>query len=232
MTYAPRIHTLDLASLSDRLDALQSRADSLARNREIIGPLQVEPVLGRLLECLAEQEGQLRRHRTCFFDDVRNAHRGNADRARELGLRDQEFVKNLLQVLAWVDGNGRGCERRRHDDPLVIIADFHIEGVASAEAEAQTPLIVDPNRMLAGAVAGQGFKPIRLRPPQILKSRRRVQLIEPHKAAPENIGRQSARFASDKQFLGFGIGKRPDHHRKHKRIVYACQSARQARMAS
>jgi hypothetical protein len=75
---------------------------------------------------------------------------------------------------------------------VVIVADFDIKGIAVAEAKAQTPLIVDPDRVLADAIACQGFEPVRLRPSQIFKSRRSVQLTEPHLSALENVRRQSA----------------------------------------
>jgi hypothetical protein len=40
---------------------------------------------------------------------------------------------------------------------VVIVADFDIKGVAVAEAKAQTPLTIDPDRVLADAVACQGY---------------------------------------------------------------------------
>jgi hypothetical protein len=41
-----------------------------------------------------------------------------------------------------------------------IVRDLNIEGIAVAEAKADTPLVIDPDRMLSSAVAFQGFEPI------------------------------------------------------------------------
>jgi len=45
----------------------------------------------------------------------------------------------------------------------MIIDDLYIEGVAIAKAKADTPLVVDPYRMLSRAVVFQGLQPIRRR---------------------------------------------------------------------
>ena len=43
----------------------------------------------------------------------------------------------------------------------MAIGDLYIEGVAIAKAKADTPLIIDPNRMLSRAVVFQGLQPVR-----------------------------------------------------------------------
>jgi hypothetical protein len=42
---------------------------------------------------------------------------------------------------------------------LVIIDDFHIKRVPVFPTEANTPLIVEPNRILTGAVSSKRFEP-------------------------------------------------------------------------
>jgi len=43
----------------------------------------------------------------------------------------------------------------------MIVGDLDIERVAVEKAKAYAPLIIDPDRMLAGAIALQCFEPIR-----------------------------------------------------------------------
>jgi hypothetical protein len=104
----------------------------------------------------------------------------------------------------------------------MIISDLDIECLTIGEAKADTPLIIDPDRMLTDAIALQGLKPIGRRQAQISDGPRRIQLLQAHGCTPQNIARQLAGFARSEEAFGAGIGKRSDHERC-KQNGYGCQ---------
>jgi hypothetical protein len=89
----------------------------------------------------------------------------------------------------------------------MIIRDLDIEGVAVGKSEADTPLIVDPNRMLARSIAFECFETIRRRQAQVRDADCGVQLLQSHACPPQNIARQSPSLASVEEPLGFSISK-------------------------
>jgi|SRR5579872_742599 len=91
--------------------------------------------------------------------------------------------------------------------PSVIVSDLNIERIAVEKAKADTPLVIDPDRMLSCSVVFQSFQPIRRWQPQILKPRCGMQLTKPHRGPLADIRRQSPTFASLEQSRGFGIGE-------------------------
>ena len=107
----------------------------------------------------------------------------------------------------------------------MVIGNLDIECVAVGKAKAEAPLIVDPDRMPAGAVACERFEPVRRRQAQILDAGRRIQLPQPHCGAPQDIARQPSRFAGGEEPLGFGIGKRSNHYAIYKQNVYISQAS-------
>jgi hypothetical protein len=62
----------------------------------------------------------------------------------------------------------------------MIIGDFDIERIAVHEAKAHTPLIVDPDRMLASPVAFQQLKTVRWRHAQVVSRHRAAAAALPH----------------------------------------------------
>src|SRR5262249_5248950 len=53
--------------------------------------------------------------------------------------------------------------------PSMIVDDLDIVGVAVAPAEADAPLVIDPNAVLPFAISGQPLQPISRRRPQVLE---------------------------------------------------------------
>lgn len=61
---------------------------------------------------------------------------------------------------------------------LVIVADFNIVRVAITESEADSPLIIDRDRVLSLAVVLQRVQPISGWNPEIVEARREVNVLE------------------------------------------------------
>src|SRR5258706_1851267 len=79
-------------------------AERVARRRQIIGRLQVEPIFRRLTERLAEQQRQVGADRPCASDDMGYPHRRHADRTRKCGLRDADLAENLGKKFTRMNG--------------------------------------------------------------------------------------------------------------------------------
>jgi hypothetical protein len=60
----------------------------------------------------------------------------------------------------------------------VVINNLDIFRVPVTPSETDTPLIVDPDAVLAGAVTCQSLKPITRREPQVVKPGRGVQIAQ------------------------------------------------------
>jgi len=72
-------------------------------------------------------------------------------------------------------------------------------------------LPVDPDAVLAGAIAPQGFELIAWRGTQIAKPRRRVQHIELTQCHALEGPPARRTFAISKEALGCPVGKAPNH---------------------
>jgi hypothetical protein len=57
----------------------------------------------------------------------------------------------------------------------VMVDDFDHGGGVVAPDEADPPLVVDPNAVLASAIVPQRFQPVRRRYAQIIQSKRRIR---------------------------------------------------------
>jgi hypothetical protein len=62
----------------------------------------------------------------------------------------------------------------------VVVDDFHIRGAfrAPRPLEAETPLLIDPDAELSGAIAFQGFEPVALQEAQIVQTHCRVENLK------------------------------------------------------
>jgi hypothetical protein len=93
----------------------------------------------------------------------------------------------------------------------VVIDDFHVVDVTFDPSEADTPLIVDPDAVLAFAVALERLKTIGWRNSQIIKGE---GIAEHTQLAPGHgldIGRQAPGRRSAPDLFRFPVGKGSDH---------------------
>jgi len=92
-----------------------------------------------------------------------------------------------------------------------MIYDFNVIRIAPGPPEADAPLIVDPDAMLAGTVALQFLQPVAGRHPQILQ---RLSGIDSHQP-PQHGALERRGKAPDalpvEEMLRISIGEAPDH---------------------
>jgi hypothetical protein len=84
-------------------------------------------------------------------------------------------------------------------------------GVAILPNEAHSPLIVDPDRMLAGATAYECFEPIAGRNPQVFETRNRRQKEQFRHGSTRNFRRYAFRRRASRQRLRALVAKAADH---------------------
>ena len=84
-------------------------------------------------------------------------------------------------------------------------------GVTIAPHEADTPLIVDANRVLAVAVAAQGLQAIAGRRAQIIEQDGRIDGQELRSRARLNLRRQTANGVASEDGRGPLVGEASDH---------------------
>lgn len=95
----------------------------------------------------------------------------------------------------------------------MVIHDFDVVRGAIPPAEADSPLVVHANTVLAHPIAFEFFKPIPRRHPQVRDLFRRVDEAELAQHEPMELRRKAPDgFAAEEPF-GIAIGKTVDHCR-------------------
>lgn len=98
----------------------------------------------------------------------------------------------------------------RHVFLLVVIHNLNIVRIAVAPHEADAPLIVDPNAVLAGAISAKAFESVSARDGQVAKLHCEVNLI---KLPPGNAldGPELPYRVTLKELFSIRVTEGPDH---------------------
>jgi hypothetical protein len=92
----------------------------------------------------------------------------------------------------------------------MIVHYLNFKGIGCNPAEADPPLVVDPNTVPGRPITGQGFQPIPGNQPQIGNGCRRMNVIELSLGHYGNTLKLPAELAPE-DLLGFLVPERPDH---------------------
>jgi len=95
----------------------------------------------------------------------------------------------------------------------MVVDEFDSGRTGGSPHEAQTPLAVDAQRVLALAVALQGFEVVRWRHPQIIKPTSGIKLGHLSKGTFRQVWREAPGFAFGPESLGAAAGETLDHVR-------------------
>jgi hypothetical protein len=93
----------------------------------------------------------------------------------------------------------------------VVIHNLNALRFAIGPPKANTPLVIDPNAVLPGAVAGEFLQSVPRRGGQVAQVLGSVQVQQLSPRRPLNGRREFARPLPAKDFLGFGVSKGFDH---------------------
>jgi hypothetical protein len=93
----------------------------------------------------------------------------------------------------------------------VVIHNFNVEGVPYPPFKANTPLVIDPNAVLALPAPVQGFQMVCRRDPQIVQGNSPAYHSELPKGCLLNVVGQPMGESPVKNELGFLVLEVPDH---------------------
>lgn len=95
--------------------------------------------------------------------------------------------------------------------PLVIVDDFHVEGVAVFPPEADTPLVVDADAPFTLAITGKLFQAVSRRNPEEIKGCCAAELLQLPLGNPLHILGKPCRESAMEELFSFLAGERADH---------------------
>jgi hypothetical protein len=123
---------------------------------QVVHRLHIHPEFGAGAEEASEPQGGVGGDRPLALDDRADARGRDAHRHGQRVDRQAERLQKFLgQNLTRMGGDAVGVAT-----PLMVIDDFDIGGTLLGPGEANAPLIVDPDRMLAPLNSGLKFHPL------------------------------------------------------------------------
>ena len=95
----------------------------------------------------------------------------------------------------------------------MVVGDFHVLSIGARPAEAEAPLVVEADGVLAAAIAPQGLQAIARRHAEEGQFDRGIEQLQLGQSSRPQGSRQAAGATGVPQLLGVAIGKTPDHGR-------------------
>ena len=95
----------------------------------------------------------------------------------------------------------------------MIINDLDVIRIAILPTKADAPLIVDPNTVLASAIASEFLQPITWRHAEVLEELCGIDQPQLSEHTSLQLGRKPADGFTPEQALGVRVGKALDHRR-------------------
>src|SRR4051794_17041451 len=104
-----------------------------------------------------------------------------------------------------------GGRSRMDRSSVMVIDNLDALGAALRPGEADPPLVVDPDAVLADTVSPQGFQPVARRRRQVAQVLRRVDLAQLALRHALDVAWKSPGEPAMEQSLGVAVGKAADH---------------------
>jgi hypothetical protein len=105
----------------------------------------------------------------------------------------------------------------------VVVCDLDVESIPILESEADAPLIVDCDRILAVSIPGELVQSVSGRHPQLADATREIDVLNLSPCPPQDLRRQSARPPRREELLSVSVCERPDHEHSVTRHVTSVQ---------
>jgi hypothetical protein len=93
----------------------------------------------------------------------------------------------------------------------VVVTNFNVIRIAIDEAKADSPLIVDRNRVLTFSVIFERVQPVPRRHLKIVDRRRKVYVLQLARGAGRNVGRKAFGRSGEKEIARTPVRERLDH---------------------
>jgi hypothetical protein len=181
----------------------------IAFQLKIVGRLQVEPKPLRVAKESRQTECRVCGDGPLALNDLIDSSRWHTQALGEPILRQTQRIEKLLQED--LTGVNRGQFLLGHERLLMIVHNLNVQSIPLVPPKAHTPLIVDSNAVLPGAVAGEFFQSIPGRCPQVFKGRRSVRDEQLSETSTLNRRAPLSRGLTPEQALSVFTSKAPDH---------------------
>jgi len=176
---------------------------------EVVARLEPHPHSGACAEVVGESHRRVGGDGALAMHDLADAHGRDAQVLRHAALAESERLHKVLkQHFAWMngwEGRHRECSLR------VVVHDLHVVGAPAVPDEADSPLGVDANGVLAGAISAKLLQAIARRRAQVAKVLGVVQVQQLAPGSSLDVQRQLPRDFAAAETLGLPVGKRLDH---------------------
>ena len=97
----------------------------------------------------------------------------------------------------------------------MVIIDLNVFRTCIAPAEDDSPLVIDPDRVLASKIAAEGFEPVTRHDAQITERLRDVERSQLAARHLDQVSRKSFRTDAVEHWLGRFTSEASDHDRPH-----------------
>lgn len=187
----------------------EARTERVALLFEIESSLEVEPEPLARPEVTREPQRSIGAHRSLAVHDFVDAARRYRNVLREPVLREAEWLEEVgVQHFAGVNGSEFS---RGHVVSSVVVHDRDVIRVAVPPDETHPPLVVDPDAVLAGAVAAQLLQTVARWDAEVVERFRRVDRDELPEHDPAQLGRVPTDRIAGKEAFGVVVAEALDH---------------------
>jgi hypothetical protein len=191
----------------------QSRAKVISLNFQIIPRLQIQPKPLARAKIARQTQGGIRADRPAAMHDLVDATGRHAEIAGEAILRKPERLEKVCREhLARMNGTQLSTG---HGAPslgmLVIIDNLDLERIAVPPPEADSPLVVDANTVLACSAPAQFLQPIARRHTKIVKRLSGIECDELSEHHALKLRGEPSHACPREQSLGIAVGEGRDH---------------------
>jgi len=107
----------------------------------------------------------------------------------------------------------------------MVIHHLHVIGIAPLPAEAEPPLVVDPDAPFSGTVAGQLLETVAGRDPEIVEANGGIEEAEFAEPGALHLGPPAADRHPLEEAFGVAVSEAPDHRPIVTYGVMACKGA-------
>jgi hypothetical protein len=198
----------------------EADSQAILSDFKVVAGLEVHPELGGGVEEATEAEGGIGGDSAFAEDDFVDAAWGYVDGLGEAVLAEGEGCEEFLgEDFARMDGGNFGISLV-HSGTSMVIDQRDIVSTAIAPDEANAPLVVDANAVLAGAIAVQCFEPVARWRTQIQQLHRSIQHVELSQGRALQIRRDFLDLVAMKQRLGLTVGETRNHAQDHNALRY------------
>ncbi len=182
--------------------------DAVALGLEFEPNLEVEPEALGGAEVPREPKSGVSGDAALAEDDLVDTPGGNTNVLGQAVLAETVGLQELGQEdFARMDG----CELCHGGHLRVVVDDLYVEGISGAPDEADAPLIVDADAVLASTIALERLEPIAGRNPQIGEGVGRIENDEFSKRDALKAGGQTTRAATLKERFRVGVAEGANH---------------------